>query len=134
MPEPVDKEKATIVLADDNKEFCDFLAYYLEKHYDFEIVGMAYNGVEAYNMITEYKPDIAILDGVMPHLDGLGVLHELGQGQNPEHTPICIVISVITQDNIKRKAIELGADYYIEKPLGESFTSLLGQLATKKSR
>ena len=121
--------KITILLADDNKEFCDTLINYLEKHDDLDIIGVAYDGVEAYNKIVETKPDIAIIDGVMPRLDGLGVLEKLGLRQQPEHMPICIVLSVITQDKITQKAIELGADYYIAKPFDlEALVSRLRHL------
>ena len=110
------ERKITIMLADDNKEFLDTLINYLEKHDDLEIIGVAHDGVEAFKKIEETKPDIAIIDGVMPRLDGLGVLEKLKERQNPDHTPICIVLSVITQDKITQKAMELGADYYIAKP------------------
>ena len=112
----MNNRKITILLADDNKEFCDALINYLEKHDDLEIVGVAYDGMEAYNKIIETKPDIAIIDGIMPRLDGLGVLEKLNLNQSPEHVPICIVLSVITQDKVTQKAMELGADYYIAKP------------------
>jgi len=123
------KRKISILLADDNKEFCDTLINYLEKHDDLEIVAVAYDGVDAYKKILETKPDIAIIDGVMPKLDGLGVLEKLNLTQKPEHAPICIVLSVITQDKITQKAMELGADYYIAKPFDlESLVSRLRHL------
>ena len=123
------ERKITILLADDNKEFCDTLINYLEKHDDLEIIAVAYDGVEAYNKIVETKPDIAIIDGVMPRLDGLGVLEKLGLRQKPDHIPICIVLSVITQDKIAQKAMELGADYYIAKPFDlEALVSRLRHL------
>jgi len=125
----MNERKITIVLADDNKEFCDTLSNYLEKHPDLEIIGVAYDGVEAYKKIVETKPDIAIIDGVMPRLDGLGVLEKLNLKDKPEHSPICIVLSVITQDKITQKAMELGADYYIAKPFDlESLVSRLRHL------
>jgi two-component system response regulator (stage 0 sporulation protein A) len=62
------------------------------------------------------KPDIAIIDGVMPKLDGLGVLEKLDINHRQDYTPACIIISAITQDKIIQKAMELGAEYYISKP------------------
>jgi len=125
----MNKRKISILLADDNKEFCDTLVNYLEKHDDLEITGIAHDGVDAYNKIIETKPDIAIIDGVMPRLDGLGVLEKLSLKDNPIHAPICIVLSVITQDKITQKAMELGADYYIAKPFDlEALVSRLRHL------
>ena len=123
-------EKIKILLADDNKEFCDTMTNYLEKHNDLEVVGVAYDGVEAYQKIVSIKPDIAIIDGVMPRLDGLGVLEKLNLNQpQSEYAPICIMLSTITQDKITQKAMELGAEYYIAKPFDlESLVSRLRHL------
>jgi len=130
----MNKRKISILLADDNKEFCDTLVNYLEKHDDLEIIGLAHDGVDAYNKIIETKPDIAIIDGVMPRLDGLGVLEKLSLKDNPAHTPICIMLSVITQDKITQKAMELGADYYIAKPFDlEALVSRLRHLKEQLS-
>ena len=110
----VKNKKISILMADDNKEFCDAIINYLGKQSDMEIIGVAYDGMEAYEKIKSLKPDIAIIDGVMPKLDGLGVLEKLNLGENDG--PICIILSAITQDKITQKAIELGAEYYIAKP------------------
>ena len=82
---------------------------------DMEIVGMAKDGEEAYNMIKERQPDIALLDVIMPHLDGLGVL-ELINSTPLEKVPLCIMLSAVGQDKITQKAIGLGAEYYVVKP------------------
>ncbi len=122
-------ERIRIFLADDNKEFCDTLINYLEKHSDLEVVGTSYDGFDAYQRIIELKPDIAIIDGVMPKLDGLGVLEKLDINHRQDYTPICIIISAITQDKIIQKAMELGAEYYISKPFDlDSLVSRVRQL------
>jgi len=110
------ERKISILMADDNKEFCDAIINYLGKEADFEIIGAAYDGEEAFEKIQQLKPDVAIIDGVMPKLDGLGVLEKLNLNEPKEYAPICIILSAITQDKITQKAIELGAEYYIAKP------------------
>jgi len=109
-------KKITILLADDNREFCDAILSFLNKEPDMEVVHVAHDGMEAYQKIKELKPDIAIIDGIMPKLDGLGVLEKLNLSNATEHMPICIILSAITQDKITQKAMELGAEYYIAKP------------------
>ena len=52
------KEKISVLIADDNTEFANTLASYLEKTEDMEIVGMAKDGTEAVEMIKVMKPDI----------------------------------------------------------------------------
>ena len=76
---------------------------------------MAKDGVEAVEQIKELLPDVAILDVIMPHLDGLGVLEKINNS-NMVKTPICIMLSAVGQDKITQRAIALGADYYVVKP------------------
>ena len=64
------KEKLKIVIADDNLDFANTLKNYLSKEEDMEIVGMGKDGEEACKIISEQKPDIVLLDVIMPHLDG----------------------------------------------------------------
>ena len=108
-------EKIKVLVSDDNQDFAKTLVTYLSKDEDLEIVGVARDGQEAYDKIVESKPDIALLDIIMPHLDGLGVLEKLNS-TNLEKRPMCIILSAVGQDKITQKAIELGAQYYIVKP------------------
>ena len=73
----MNKEKLTVLIADDNKDFCDCLSNYIEKQEDMEIVSIAHDGQEAYDKIVKETPDIALIDGIMPKLDGIGVLEKL---------------------------------------------------------
>ena len=59
------------------------------------------------------KPDVVLLDVIMPHLDGIGVLEKLNDNGN---LPICIMLSAVGQDNITKRALMLGANYYMVKP------------------
>lgn len=121
--------KSNIVVADDNREFCDILYDYLKGQEEFEIIGFAKDGIEAIDLVLEKQPDILVLDIIMPHLDGLGVLERLN-GMNLEKRPRIIVLSAVGQDKITQKAIELGADYYIVKPFDfEIFIKRLKQIS-----
>jgi two-component system response regulator (stage 0 sporulation protein A) len=109
------KERITVLIADDNEEFSKTLATYLKNEDDMEVVGIARDGVEAIEKIKEAAPDVAILDVIMPHLDGLGVLERINNSDIPK-IPICIMLSAVGQDKITQKSIALGADYYVVKP------------------
>ena len=109
------KDKIKVLIADDNSDFARTLNSYLEKEEEMEVVGIAKDGTEAFEMIKNVKPDVALLDVIMPHLDGLGVL-ELLNSANLEKMPLCIMLSAVGQDKITQKAINLGAEYYIVKP------------------
>ncbi len=109
------KEKISILIADDNQEFAKTLANYIQEQDDMEVIGIAKDGEEAVEMITNITPDIALLDVIMPHLDGIGVLEKIKM-INFDKEPICIMLSAVGQDKITQRAISLGAEYYVVKP------------------
>lgn len=109
------KEKLSILIADDNQEFGMTLASYLEKQEDMEVISIARDGNEAVDIISNTTPDVAIIDIIMPHLDGIGVLETINSMQL-EKKPVCIMLSAVGQDKITQRAISLGAEYYVVKP------------------
>ena len=106
----MDETKIRVVIADDNKEFCNILNDYLLSQRDIVVTGIAKDGLEALKLIEEKKPDLVVLDIIMPHLDGLGVLERLNT-MNIDPMPRVIVLSAVGQDKITQRAISLGADY-----------------------
>ena len=109
------KEKLSILIADDNQEFAMTLASYLEKQEDMEVISIARDGNEAVDIISNTTPDIAIIDIIMPHLDGIGVLETINT-IHLDKKPVCIMLSAVGQDKITQRAISLGAEYYVVKP------------------
>ena len=109
------KEKISILIADDNQDFSQTLASYLESQDDMEVIGMAKDGTEAVDMLTNTTPDVVLLDVIMPHLDGIGVLEKINS-LNIQKRPICIMLSAVGQDKITQRAVTLGAEYYVVKP------------------
>ena len=109
----MEKEKIKIVIADDNMEFISTFARYLEAENGMEVIGTAKDGLEAYDLIIASKPDVVLLDVIMPHLDGIGVLEKLNEYG---FMPICIMLSAVGQDKITQRALNLGAGYYMVKP------------------
>jgi two-component system response regulator (stage 0 sporulation protein A) len=111
----MENSKISVLIADDNKEFCSILNDYLLNQRDIVVTGIAKDGIEALDLIQEKEPDLVILDIIMPHLDGLGVLEKLNN-MNLNKMPRVIILSAVGQDKITQKAIKLGADYYVVKP------------------
>lgn len=109
------KDKLSILVADDNLEFAKNLTSYIEKEGEMEVIGIAKDGLEAVEMIKNTKPDIAIIDVIMPQLDGLGVLEKINE-LDLEEKPFFIVLSAVGQDKVTARALELGAQYYVVKP------------------
>jgi len=109
------KENITVLIADDNQEFSHTLSSYINSQSDMEVIGMAKDGNEAVEMIASINPDVVLLDVIMPHLDGLGVLESIN-AMKGDKKPICIMLSAVGQDKITQRAISLGAEYYVVKP------------------
>jgi len=108
-----DVKKIRLLIADDNKDFCNMLQEFFQGEDDMEVLGIAHDGLEVLEKVEEMSPDVLILDLIMPNLDGLGVIEKLAN--NPKK-PKIIVLSAVGQDKITQKAINLGAVYYIVKP------------------
>ncbi len=106
----MEQRSINVLIADDNKEFCNILSDYFLSQKDINVVGVAKDGVEVLELIEQTNPDLVVLDIIMPHLDGLGVLERLNT------MPRIIILSAVGQDKITQRAISLGADYYVVKP------------------
>ena len=105
-----------IIVADDNRSFCQMLQNYLQDQEDLNIVGVAYNGLEAWELIQTEEPDLIILDVVMPNLDGLGVLERINS-RTTIARPKIIMLTAFGQESLTHQAMMLGVDYFILKPI-----------------
>lgn len=114
-------EKIKIVAADDNDGIRELIEEYVSKEPDMELVGMAGDGLTALKMIKEKKPDVAVLDVIMPKLDGLSVLEELANDTTFTKKTSCVMLSAVGKDNITENAFNLGAVYYVLKPFDIHF-------------
>jgi two-component system response regulator (stage 0 sporulation protein A) len=123
-------QRIEVLLADDNREFTNLLSEYISEQSDMVVAGVAYNGEEVLRILEETRkaPDVLILDIIMPHLDGLGVLERLRE-MNLSPMPKIIMLTAFGQENITQKAVQLGASYYILKPFDmEILASRIRQL------
>jgi two-component system response regulator (stage 0 sporulation protein A) len=128
----INLQKIEVLLADDNREFTNLLSEFIDDQEDMSVVGVAYNGNEVLRFIEQQRkaPDVLILDIIMPHLDGLGVLEKLRE-MNLPNPPKIIMLTAFGQENITQKAVQLGAAYYILKPFDmEVLTSRIRQLVS----
>ena len=108
-------KKIKIIIVDDSKDFCNILNEFLLNQRDIIVTGIANDGLEALKLIQEKKPDLVILDIIMPHLNGLKVLEKLNTtGAKP--MPHILILSAISRKEIIQRAMKLGADNYVIKP------------------
>lgn len=99
-----------ILVADDEAEIRDILRLYLEKD-GYEVIEAA-DGMEAMEVCRQEKPDLAVLDIMMPGIDGYRVLRNIRENSN---IPV-IILSAKGSDSDKILGLDLGADDYIVKP------------------
>lgn len=109
-------EKLKVAIADDNAKMLRLLGNIIESDEELNVIGIAHDGEEAYDVIKNKEPDVVLLDIVMPKLDGLGVLDRVNNDKSIKKHPTFIMISAIGQEKITEDAFNLGADYYIMKP------------------
>ena len=106
--------KTSILLVEDEKNICDFISTSLSAQ-DYKITE-THSGKEALPIITSQCPDLILLDLGLPDMDGMEIIKQVRTWAS---IPI-IVISARTQEQEKVKALDLGADDYLTKPIGTS--------------
>ncbi|MCB0743198.1 MAG: response regulator transcription factor [Ignavibacteriales bacterium] len=104
---------AKILLVDDEKDIVEFLQYNLEAE-GFEVIS-ANDGIEALSKMEE-KPDLVVLDVMMPKMNGYEVLKNIRLNENYNEIPI-IFLTAKTSEFDELKGFDLGADDYIKKPI-----------------
>ena len=109
--------KLSVVVADDNERILSLLSDLLSSDEEINVVGTAANGQEAYEMIRKEKPDVVLLDIIMPKLDGLSVMEKINKDSTLDKHPAFVVMSAVGQETITEDAFSLGANYFIMKPL-----------------
>ena len=91
-------EKMRILLADDDTEFCARMSAVLDSADDFELVGIAENGEKALSAVNELRPDVLIIELMLPVMDGMSVLSRLHEQDGPH--PAVMVFSAFASPQI----------------------------------
>ena len=113
MEELVEKEKKTILVVDDEKSIMELLVFNLQKE-GYNTLE-AYDGVTAVEMAINEKPDLILLDVMIPKLDGISVCKKIRYALNISNIPILLKSAKDTESD-KIVGLEMGADDYITKP------------------
>ena len=106
-----------VLIADDERIIREGLSNAIDwNSYDFEICGLAENGVAAYNLLQEKQPDLAIIDIRMPGMDGLQLIFKAQEiGLNVKF----VILSGYSEFDYAKRAMGLGVKYYLTKPCGD---------------
>ena len=107
------ENRTNVLIADNSEEFCSGLCGALQQAEGFSVVGTANDGETALRLITERKPDVLVLDLMLPKRDGISVLKAMS---GMEHQPVTLVTSSFVTDYVSAAASNLGAKYLMLKP------------------
>jgi len=111
---------AKILIVDDDSDVLDALTMVLESR-GYQVI-TARDGIEGLACLKAEKPDLMILDLLMPKMDGFGVMKELRDPRWAEFSEMPILIQTAVREEASRRrykletGVELGADDYVEKP------------------
>lgn len=105
--------KPLILLADDEEDIKTILSMYLENSgYDVET---AYDGLDAMERIKERKPDLILMDIMMPVLDGIEVTRQIKEQEEFRDIPV-VMLTAAAHSSMVQRAMDAGARDYISKP------------------
>ena len=104
---------AVVLVADDERDILDLVAFRLERS-GYEVV-KATDGEEALRLAVEHRPDLAVLDVMMPKLSGYDVTREIRSREETRAIPVILLTARAQEADITR-GFEAGADDYMKKP------------------
>ncbi len=107
------KDKPLVLIADDDEDILSLVAFRLERS-GYEVVTAA-DGEEAFAVALERQPNLAILDVMMPKLDGYELTKKLREEEATRSIPVVLLTARVQEADVAR-GFEAGADDYIKKP------------------
>ncbi len=105
-------KKKIILVAEDDLSLVDTYKLALEDSYE---VLVAYNGKEALDVANTQKPDLILMDIMMPEMDGMEALTHLKKNSTTAKIPVILVTAKVLHKDVL-EGYQIGADYYITKP------------------
>lgn len=122
-----------ILIVDSNEEFVSDLKDTLNEVENWQVVGTAENGRKAVELLRKMRPDVLVLDLLLPELDGVAVLRAAAE---LKPAPVCMVISGYLTDYMMSVSAEANVRYFMAKPcVSEMVAERLGEiLRSEKGR
>jgi YesN/AraC family two-component response regulator len=116
-------KKLTVLIVDDSRTVLAQIENVVAANETVEVVGTARNGAEAVQQVSQLRPDLVLMDIIMPDVDGMAALR-LIQSKNPE-TRIAMLSSVGAMASKAEEAFRLGAIQVLSKPIDEDILGAL---------
>ena len=116
----------SVAIVDDNPMVLDKLDEILGQEEGLNVVGRAEDGEEAIHLIAQKRPDVVLLDLIMPKIDGISIVERMNQKKAGEKKPYFIILSAVGGEQMADEAFRAGANYYLMKPFDSS--TLIGRI------
>lgn len=124
--------RLNVLIADNSKSYRDTMNGYLSEEKPFALTEMVDNGHDACRFILTNKPQIVLLDVVLPELDGFSVIEKTNSVLPDEERPVFIIVSSLGNESMIECACKLGVSYYVMKPCSpENLTRRVLQIAKR---
>jgi two-component system, OmpR family, response regulator RpaA len=112
IPAPLIEEKFNVLIVEDEEDIIDIIKTYFERHGEYE-VRQATDGISALIEVGRSRPDLIILDIMIPGVDGLEVCRTIKAGETNKSA----IIAISGQLEWESKILQAGADAFMPKPL-----------------
>ena len=109
----VERAQPIVLVADDDEDILELIVFRLER--SGYTVLQARDGAEALELARRSRPDLAVLDVMMPKLDGFDLTRRLREDESTSKMPI-ILLTARTQEADVERGFDAGADDYLRKP------------------
>lgn len=112
-------EKIKVFIADSNVEFSNWLSDSLSKEHDIDVIGFAHDGRSALNLISEYEPQVLLVDYVLAGVDSIALIDTLQKQQNM-YPPLIIMYSSLYNEAVIKEVSKCNVDIFLLKPFSLS--------------
>ena len=122
----------SILIIDDESLILELLSDYIGKYTQYKII-TAESGEEALDIIKTTKPDLIIIDLLLPKIGGIPLFYEFQKSENTKGAPVIFMSGTVMDKEFQQEGIELGAVDYITKPVNlESLADKIKSILEEK--
>ena len=111
----MEKKGLKVILADNNIQDRETRTKAVEEA-GMQVVYSTGDGKKALDAILRERPDIVVMDMILPGLDGMGILEEI-EKEEMHYKPVVLIVTALKMSQMVTKALQNGADYYMMKPI-----------------
>jgi DNA-binding response OmpR family regulator len=124
-----ERDRPVVLVADDDQDILTLVSFRLERA-GYDVI-QAHDGEEAVRLAVEHSPDLAVLDVMMPKLDGYEATRRLRDHEPTSTLPVILLTARVQEADVAR-GVAAGADDYVKKPfspqeLGARVQAALGR-------